>query len=75
MREKHREQLLRTEGWWVVRWTMADLRDPVGFRRIIEAGRERAAVLIPSVFVAVPCRTPPARTGSGRGRGRRRPPA
>jgi hypothetical protein len=38
LREKRREQLLRSEGWWVVRWVMADLRDPVGFRRIIEAG-------------------------------------
>jgi hypothetical protein len=38
MREKHREQLLRAEGWWIVRWTMADLRDAAGFRRIIETG-------------------------------------
>ena len=38
MREKHRETLLRSEGWWVVRWVMADLHDPVGFRRIIETG-------------------------------------
>ena len=38
MREKRREQLLRAEGWWVIRWTMADLHDPAGFRRIIETG-------------------------------------
>lgn len=38
MREKRREQQLRAAGWWVVRWTMADLQDPVGFRRIIESG-------------------------------------
>lgn len=38
MREKHREQLLLAEGWWVVRWSMDDLRDPAGFRRIIENG-------------------------------------
>lgn len=38
MREKRREQLLRSEGWWVVRWTWDDLHDPVGFRHLIEAG-------------------------------------
>ena len=38
MREKRREQLLRAAGWWVVRWTMADLYDPARFRGIIESG-------------------------------------
>jgi hypothetical protein len=38
MREKRREQLLRAEGLWVVRWTMGDLDNPAGFRRIIETG-------------------------------------
>jgi hypothetical protein len=37
MAEKAREQLLQSLHWYVVRWGMADLRDPQGFRRLLLA--------------------------------------
>lgn len=41
--EKHREMLLRREGWWVVRWGWAELRQPHQLRALIESGLRRAA--------------------------------
>ncbi|PFG16535.1 Transcriptional regulator, AbiEi antitoxin, Type IV TA system [Propionicimonas paludicola] len=42
IREKAREQAIRDAGWVVVRWTWADLSDPIGFRRRVQAAFDHA---------------------------------
>lgn len=38
MREKRREQALRAEGWWVVRWGLKEVLRPESLRRILDGG-------------------------------------
>lgn len=34
-REKARENALRAQGWWVIRWGSAELQDPARFRDLV----------------------------------------